>query len=108
MWPFNRELQEVPRLIQRPGNCPRCGYWDSFHASWYSPETEVAEARWLLENDPSLLEILLDHDYITVEHFDGDWVYHMAKKSRGKSISVYRWPVSIAKVGFGDQEKVKQ
>lgn len=92
-------------MIQRVGNCPNCGYWDSFHASWFTPEKEVCEAKWLLENDPELLAILLSNPYITVAHADGDWVYHLAKKGRGNSISVYRWPVSVDKVGFGRQEK---
>ena len=92
-------------MIQRCGNCPNCGYFDGFITSWYDPEKEVAQARWLAENDPDLLSILLDFEYITVEHYDGDWVYHMSKRAKN-SISVYRWPVSIDKVGFGDKEKV--
>ena len=91
-------------MIQRVGNCPMCGYYNIFMKSWFEPQKEVAEARWLLEHDPELLSILLDYNHVTVEHFDGDWVYHLAKKAKAK-LSVYRWPVSIDKVGFGDKEK---
>src|SRR5436309_10690392 len=87
-------------MIQRPGNCSECGHWDPFHSSWYDPSKEVAEPNWVEEWFPGLLDILKQGD-ITVEHEDGDWVYHLVKTGR----TVERLPVSVHKVGRSPQER---
>lgn len=87
-------------MIQRPGNCSECGYWDPFHPSWFTPEKEVAEPRWVEEWDPEILGLLKEFRDIIIEHADGDWRYHLTKGDR----TVERWPVNVDKVGFSPQE----
>ena len=69
------------------------------------PEKEVAEPNWVEEWFPGLLEILKAGD-ITVEHEDGDWVYHFTFNRKKKTFAtVERWPIAIDKVGFSPQER---
>lgn len=90
-------------MIQRPGNCPNCGYWDPFHSSWYSPDKEVADPKWIAEWDLEILEICKQFSNgITVEHADGDWWYHLTKGDK----TLERFPISILKVGLSPAERV--
>ncbi len=86
--------------MQRVGNCPKCGYWDAFHHSWYSPEKEVAESQWVIDYDEQLVLLLEVFRDIIVEHEDGDWIYHITKDNR----TIYRYPVSVHRIGFSPQE----
>jgi len=91
--------------IQRPGNCPHCGHWDPFHASWFTSEKEVADPIWVVEWDEELWQLLAysyPHSGITIAHRDGDWWYHLTKTRR----TVERIPVSVLKVGQSPAERV--
>lgn len=91
--------------IQRPGNCPDCGYWDPFHASWYTPEKEVADPQWVKEWDHVLWSLINDNPQgITVAHDDGDWWYHLTRTGR----TIERWPLSVLKAGISPAERVSK
>lgn len=91
-------------MIQRPGNCPQCSYWDPFHSSWYSPDKEVADPKWVREWDSELLDLLLEltPSGVTVEHADGEWWYHVTRGNK----TVERFPMAILKVGLSPAERV--
>lgn len=80
--------------------CPNCGYKDPFHPSWYVPEKEVSEPIWFEEWDSNLFLLLLIFRDIIIEHFDGDYRYHITKKNT----TIERWSVALDKVGFSTQE----
>jgi hypothetical protein len=91
--------------IQRPGNCPQCGYWDPFHGSWYSPDKEVADPKWAEEWDLEILQLCKDYpNGITVEHADGDWWYHLTRANK----TLERFPLALLKVGLSPAERVGQ
>jgi hypothetical protein len=91
-------------MIQRPGNCPSCGYWDPFHPSYFDPSRSVADLKWFEPWDHELLEILIETwpGWVTIEHQDGDWGYHLTKSGK----SVERYPVSVLVTGIAPQERV--
>jgi len=99
--PVYKSLGELVKSLQRTGNCPSCGYWDPFHPSWYTPEKEVAEPHWVQEWDNEIFTSLQKFRDITIEHCDGDWVYHLTRNDR----TVERWPISVDVLGFSPQQK---
>lgn len=89
-------------MIQRPGNCPFCGYWEPFHPSWFTPEKEVADPKWVKEWDSELWDLLVEYRNLTVEHCDGDWLYHLTRTNK----TVERYPMSVIKAGLSPAESV--
>ena len=89
--------------IQRPGNCPHCGYWDPFHSSWFSPDKEVADPKWAMEWDLEIFNLCKEYpNGITIEHRDGDWWYHLTRGDK----TLERFPLALLKVGLSPAERV--
>lgn len=89
-------------MIQRPGNCPECGHFYPLYPSWYSTEKVVQKLSWVKEWDPELVQLLEESQSgLTIEHFDGDWWYHITKGG-----AVEAFPLAVLVAGISPAERV--
>ena len=72
--------------------CPKCGYEDPFHPSWFDIQKEVAEPCYFVEWNDVLYEVLKnDGTEMTGDTEMEGYVYHLTKKHT----TVERTPLEI-------------
>jgi len=73
-------------------DCPRCGYHDPFHTSWFDVEKEVADPLYFKEWDLEIWGALQENPWVQVGE---EIMYHRTPRS------IERWKIAVLVVRKG-------